>query len=683
MSFLSNAPIRARIAAVIAAPVIGLMIFAGLSIVERAGDWRRMESMAQVVMLAPDVSQVIHELQKERGASAGYIGSKGEAFADQLPDRRKDTDVAIATLRQRLAASGYGDDASTAGIRSALDGLESLARTRRGVSDLTLAVGDMAGFYTGAIRTFIDSVEAMAASDTGDVGLTHDLTAYVALIQAKERAGLERAMGANGFGAGAFKPAIHQKLLDLIGQEDAFFSTFRTFAEADDVSALEDVLQGEASKAVSAMRAEANAMVYDGAAAATTGPQWFETITRKIDGLKQVEDGTAAEITAELTALRDGARNGLIVTALVALALVAAAVVLGLAIARSITRPVASLTGTMGELAEGDLSVHVAGTERGDEIGEMSRTLEVFRQHMNDNAAMQEEREKENAARLARAEKLKALTEGFDRDVTGLLETVGAACQSLNTTAGDMSRLAGDTTQRSTSVASASEEAASNVDAVAAAAEELSAAIREIGSQAQTSADVAREAAEKAQIADETVAGLAKAADRIGEIVDLITDIADQTNLLALNATIEAARAGDAGKGFAVVANEVKTLASQTAKATEDIRTQIGGVQTETRKAEAAIQDIVGIIQRVNEVASAIAGAVEEQNAATSEISGNIHQAATGTQSVNSDIHAVSRAAEQVGEAAETVRGGTDSLGSEADRLRSLVRDFLTGVQAA
>ncbi|WP_404379976.1 methyl-accepting chemotaxis protein [Caenispirillum salinarum] len=683
MSFLSNAPIRARIAAVIAAPVIGLMIFAGLSIVERAGDWRRMESMAQVVMLAPDVSQVIHELQKERGASAGFIGSKGAAFVQELPARRQDTDAAIMALRGSLAGAGASSDPAIAGIRTALENLDALDRTRRGVSDLSMSVGDMAGYYTGSIRAFIVAVAEMAASDTGNVDLAHDLTAYLALIQAKERAGLERAMGANGFGAGAFQAAIHQKLVDLAGQQEAFFSTYRVFAEPEDAAALDAVLNGEAAGAVSAMRTEANAMVYEGAAPTTTGPEWFATITKKIDGLKQVEDGTAAEITAELTALRDGARNGLVVTALVALALVAAAVVLGLLIARSITRPVAALTGNMGELAEGNLSVNVAGTERGDEIGEMSRTLEVFRQHMNDNAAMQAEREKENAARLARAEKLKALTEGFDRDVTGLLETVGAACQSLNATAGDMSRLAGDTTQRSTSVASASEEAASNVDAVAAAAEELSAAIREIGSQAQTSADVAREAAEKAQIADETVAGLAKAADRIGEIVDLITDIADQTNLLALNATIEAARAGDAGKGFAVVANEVKTLASQTAKATEDIRTQIGGVQTETRKAEAAIQDIVGIIQRVNEVASAIAGAVEEQNAATSEISGNIHQAASGTQSVNSDIHAVSRAAEQVGEAAETVRGGTDSLGSEADRLRTLVRDFLTGVQAA
>jgi methyl-accepting chemotaxis protein len=683
MSFFADTPIRGRIVAVIAAPVLGLMIFAGLSLVERFEDWRRMEDMAQVTLLAPDVSQVIHELQKERGTSAGFIGSKGEAFADELPARRQDTDAAIATLRAKLQGNGLMDHPATARIRSSLEALLSLRETRGGVSNLTLAVGDMAGWYTKTIRDFISSVEEMAASDIGNVALGHDLTAYVALIHAKERAGLERAMGANGFGAGAFQPAIHRKLMDLVGQQEAFISIFRTFAEPEERAALETVLKGQASQAVDAMRAEAHAMVYDGAAASTSGPVWFETITRKIDGLKQVEDTTASEITAEVGALRVGARNGLVVMVLTALALIAAAVVLGMAIARSVTRPVAALTGTMRELADGHLSVHVAGTERGDEIGEMSRTLEVFRQHMNDNATMQAEREKENAARLARAETLKTLTESFDRDVSGLLDAVGVACKALNTTAGDMTRLAGDTTQRSTSVATASEEAASNVDAVAAAAEELSAAIREIGSQAQTSADVAREAAEKAQFADDTVSGLARAAGRIGEIVDLITDIADQTNLLALNATIEAARAGDAGKGFAVVANEVKTLASQTAKATEEIRTQIGGVQAETHKAEAAIRDIVGIIGRVNEVASAIAGAVEEQNAATSEISGNIHQAATGTQSVNSDIHAVSRAAEEVGEAAVSVRDGTNSLSGDAGRLRALVREFLAGVKAA
>ena len=360
------------------------------------------------------------------------------------------------------------------------------------------------------------------------------------------------------------------------------------------------------------------------------------------------------------------------------------AIILAGLITISISTLIKRITRTMSQLAGGDLTVEIEGAERRDQIGNMARAVGIFK----DNAIRIAEVESEKNRLAAETEQdrkagLRELASRLERAVKDIADAVKQSAQRMHDGASTMSGAAERTKTQSSTVATASEQASTNVQTVASAAEELSASIREIGQQAQSSATVARRAAEQASRTTTTMEGLSQAADRIGEVVNLINDIASQTNLLALNATIEAARAGDAGKGFAVVASEVKNLASQTARATEDIAAQISSIQGETREAAAAIKGIESVIMEINQIASSTASAVEEQSAATAEIARNVQRAAAGTDEVSSNIAGVLEAAAETDEHARIALENSNELSDQADRLWQAVIGFVEDVKAA
>jgi methyl-accepting chemotaxis protein len=352
-------------------------------------------------------------------------------------------------------------------------------------------------------------------------------------------------------------------------------------------------------------------------------------------------------------------------------------------VAMRLLRPLKEITLRVERLAEGDLESPIEHQARGDEIGAVAKSLEVFKNALVAQREADALSEEEHRAKARRAQMLDTLTQSFEAKVLTLTHRLSVAASGLETTAQSMTSVADKTSQQSMGVASASQQASANVQTVAAATEELSISIREIASQVAQSSQIAERAVVDAQRTNGIVQMLAVSAEKIGHVVQLISTIASQTNLLALNATIEAARAGEAGKGFAVVASEVKELANQTSKATDEISAQIASVQQVTAEAVQAIQAIAGTIGEMSQISVSIAAAMEEQGAATAEISRNVQEAARGTEFVTGSIGEVRQAAGDTGTAASQVLSAAQELARHSADLGSEVDRFLTGVKAA
>jgi methyl-accepting chemotaxis protein len=412
----------------------------------------------------------------------------------------------------------------------------------------------------------------------------------------------------------------------------------------------------------------------------------FPAFIEKFEALevKMGETGDAIQNSADvIKAESDSTVHTIFIILVVVIAASAAAVIAVLSLtARSVVGPVKAMTAAMGSLAAGDLATEIPGRDRRDEIGAMAGALEVLKENSLRAQHLSDEQGEAHEAQRRRAEALERLCHEFDAEMSKNLSDVAQSLQTMQNAVGSMSKSAEQTAGEAGHANEASAQTASSVGSVASATGELSNTINEITRQVAQSNQIAGEAANQARQTNEQIKGLAIAAEKVGAIVQLINAIAGQTNLLALNATIEAARAGEAGKGFAVVASEVKNLASQTAKATEEIASHVGAIQNETQRSVSAIQSVAAIIEQINQITSSVATAVEQQGAATQEIVKSVDQASGGTREVTESINTVVGAASESRNAAARLTEVTGALSTQSQSLRAGVERFLSSVKA-
>jgi methyl-accepting chemotaxis protein len=427
-----------------------------------------------------------------------------------------------------------------------------------------------------------------------------------------------------------------------------------------------------------AIQAEADKKELVDVKALPVANQILELTRTALDTAERNADEAKTQATTELSRAN---RLSFAMTVVMMLSLVGSVIFSFIGVARPLTR----LNGALGKMAAGELNIEIPGANRGDEVGDVAKTVVVIRgnaeQKARDEAGAKANQDK-HAAEQRKADMVR-LADTFETAVGEIVDTVSSAATRLEASASTLTSTAERTQQLTAMVAAASGEASTNVQSVASSAEEMASSVNEISRQVQESARIASDAVEQARTTNDRVGELSKAASRIGDVVELINTIAGQTNLLALNATIEAARAGEAGRGFAVVASEVKALAEQTAKATGEIGQQITGIQAATQDSVNAIKEISNTIERLSEISSTIASAVEEQGAATQEISRNVQQAAEGTQLVSSNITDVQRGAGETGSASSQVHSAAQSLSRDSNRLKLEVDKFLDNVRAA
>ena len=665
-------------------PLVALVAFGATIVVGSLRTYHDIEAVNKLEDLVTAASSLtVFALNQESTKTHPFVGSGSESARAEMMAVRLASDDAIRAFKRAAAASNLSDPQALAFISEIERRLEGLAEFRAKADARTLQRQE-SGALLQPIAARLADLILRVAMVTNDVQIKNRLLALHAILQLNDGERIEAGRAENALAAGFLDAELYRLLLLGVSKQVTFSKEFANFASPAAQERLRAFSAGPHGQAIEAMRPAILAFNQGSRLRDQDVPRLREALAARNTLTAEVVQATLTELKVETHTLRDETLWQTIfyisATALVFIIVIGISRLVG----RAIRRLLGELTQTMQKIANGQLAVDVTNRDRADEIGAMAQTVEVFKRNAMSIQSMERERsEQKDRAAAEKQTTLNQLADSFEGEILRVINTVSTAASQLQQNANVMNSTANETDRQSKLVQGASEQAIGNVRTVADAAEELSKSIDEIGQQVSAATKVTSSAVSQVATTTSMVEKLVAVVHRIGEIINLINAIASQTNLLALNATIEAARAGEAGRGFAVVASEVKSLAAQTAKATDEIASHIGAVQSGTNDVVNAIQAISSTIDEINNISATIAAAVTEQNATTAEIARNAEQAAGGSREVSGNIRGVSRAAADTGRVAnEMVKAAVD-LTQQAAALRVGADAFIARVRAA
>ncbi len=679
MSFIKNLSLKIKLLLIIVFPLLAYLFFSGSSLLN---DYRVLSSTNAIVELSNlsrNISNLVHELQKERGASAGFLGSNGKKFGSKLTSQRRDTDNKNKELKAAVETFNVDnfDPKLASLINKATSQVANINRERQAITSQQSTVKDAVAYYT-TCNTYLLNVIGYMTHLTSDVQISASIGAYFNFLQSKERAGKERAVMSSVFSKGSFSAASYATFIQLVTEQDTYMRVFEAIASDERKQLYNSTVQGAAVDKVQQMRQTAKQVNLDGSKQFDIDPvNWFDTITQKINLLKQVEDNLSQGIQEQAKNLASKLKTAIIFNVIVFFAILVLSIVTIYLVGTALINGIKQATHVARDLAqgEGDLTKRMNLQTR-DEVGFLGLGID----QMLENLALM----------IGDIQHISGSLDAVNKNQNSLTTEMKEATENVSGRASTVAAAAEEMSVNMDTVAKAVEEAANNVSNVAVATEEVASISEEIALNTGKANQITTTAVEKAANSSKSVNKLGVAAKEIGKVTEAITEISEQTNLLALNATIEAARAGDAGKGFAVVANEIKELAKQTAEATLEIKSKIEQIQNTTQLTVTEIEDITKVIDEMNSIVSEISESVSEQVGTTTEISNSINQASQGIQEVTDnvsqastvsqevaqDIAAVDQSASQLSSNTGEIHESAYALGELAGQLQRMVGSF-------